>query len=149
MNDLIEVIIKECTPDFNAGQYRVVLVDRETDRVLTIWVGQFEGGAISLGLEQTWTPRPLTHDLMANMLTQLNANIERVVITDLRESTFFAVIHLALDGATHEIDSRPSDAMALAVRMKCPVFVNRAIADKMIDEIDEIFDRMEPKATIH
>ena len=149
MNDLIEVIIKECTPDFNAGQYRVVLVDRETERVLTIWVGQFEGGAIALGLEQTWTPRPLTHDLMANMLTRLNASIERIVITDLRDSTFFAVIHLALDGATYEIDSRPSDAMALAVRMKCPVFVNRAIADKMIDEIDEIFDRMEPKATIH
>jgi bifunctional DNase/RNase len=149
MNDLIEVIIKECTPDFNAGQYRVVLVDRETDRVLTIWVGQFEGGAIALGLEQTWMPRPLTHDLMANMLTRLNASIERVVITDLRESTFFAVIHLALDGATHEIDSRPSDAMALAVRMKCPVFINRAIADKMVDELDEIFDRMEPKATIH
>ena len=149
MEDLIEVIIKECAPDFNAGQYRVVLIDRETDRVLTIWVGQFEGSSISLGLEQTWTPRPLTHDLMASILTRLNACIERIVITDLRESTFFAVIHLTLDGATHEIDSRPSDAMALAVRMKCPVFVNRAIADKMIDELDDIFDRMEPRATIH
>ncbi len=149
MSDLIEVSIKECTPDLNAGQYRVVLVDMETERVLTIWVGQFEGGSISLGLEQTWMPRPLTHDLMTNMLTLLNARVEQVVITDLRENTFYAVIHLSVDGASFEIDSRPSDAMALAVRMKCPVFVNRAIADKMVDEIDEIFDRMEPKETIH
>jgi hypothetical protein len=149
MENLIEVVIKECTPDFNAGQYRVVLVDRETDRVLTIWVGQFEGGAIALGLEQTWTPRPLTHDLLANIITRINATVERVVITDLRDNTFFAAIHLTQDGSTYEIDSRPSDAMALAVRLKCPVFVNRAIADKMVDELDDIFDRMEPKATIH
>ena len=149
MEDLIEVLIKECTPDFNAGQYRVVLSDRETGRVLTIWVGQFEGGSITLGLEQTWTPRPLTHDLMAGIITQLNATVERIVITDLRDNTFFAIMYLALDGTTYEIDSRPSDAMALAVRMKCPVFVNRAIADKMIDELDDIFDRMEPNATTH
>jgi bifunctional DNase/RNase len=147
MEDLIEVIIKECTPDFNAGQYRVVLVDRKTGRVLTIWVGQFEGGSITLGLEQTWTPRPLTHDLMAGIITQLNATVER--ITDLRDNTFFAIIYLALNGTTYEIDARPSDAMALAVRMKCPVFVNSAIADKMVDELDDMFDRMEPKATIH
>jgi len=149
MEDLIEVLIKECTPDFNAGQYRVVLSDRETGRVLTIWVGQFEGGSITLGLEQTWTPRPLTHDLMAGIITQLNATVERIVITDLRDNTFFAIMYLALDGTTYEIDSRPSDAMALAVRMKCPVFVNRAIADKMVDELDDIFDRMEPNATTH
>ena len=149
MEDLIEVLIKECTPDFNAGQYRVVLSDRETGRVLTIWVGQFEGGSITLGLEQTWTPRPLTHDLMAGIITQLNATVERIVITDLRDNTFFAIMYLALDGAIYEIDSRPSDAMALAVRMKCPVFVNRAIADKMVDELDDIFDRMEPNATTH
>jgi hypothetical protein len=149
MGNLIEVIIKECAPDFNAGQYRVVLVDRETGRVLTIWVGQFEGGSITLGLEQTLTPRPLTHDLMASIITQLNAHVERIVITDLRENTFFAVIHVAIDGTTYEIDSRPSDAMALAVRMKCPVFVNSAIADKMVDELDDIFDRMEPNTTIH
>ena len=97
MEDLIEVIIKECTPDFNAGQYRVVLIDRETGRVLTIWVGQFEGGSITLGLEQTWTPRPLTHDLMAVIITQLNATVERIVITDLRDNTFFAIIYLNLD----------------------------------------------------
>jgi hypothetical protein len=127
----------------------VVLVDRETGRVLTIWVGQFEGGSITLGLEQTLTPRPLTHDLMASIITQLNAHVERIVITDLRENTFFAVIHVAIDGTTYEIDSRPSDAMALAVRMKCPVFVNSAIADKMVDELDDIFDRMEPNTTIH
>ena len=149
MENLIEVTIKECVPDFNAGQYRVVLVDRGTGRVLTIWVGQFEGSSISLGIEQILTPRPLTHDLMAHVLTQLSAGIERVVITDLRENTFFAVIHLMHGGTTYEIDSRPSDAMALAVRMKCPVFVNSAIADKMVDELDEMFDRMEPKSTIH
>ena len=149
MDKLIEVIIKECTPDFNAGQYRVVLVDRATGRVLTIWVGQFEGGSITLGLEQTWTPRPLTHDLMAGIITQLNATVERIVITDLRDNTFFAIMYLTLNGTTYEIDSRPSDAMALAVRMKCPVFVNSSIADKMVDELDDMFDRMEPKATIH
>jgi bifunctional DNase/RNase len=149
MENMIEVTIKECAPDFNAGQYRVVLVDRETGRVLTIWVGQFEGGSITLGLEETLTPRPLTHDLMASIITQLKARVERVIITDLRENTFFAVIHLCLEGTTYAVDSRPSDAMALAVRVKCPVFVNRAIADKMVDELDDMFERMEPKATIH
>jgi bifunctional DNase/RNase len=149
MDDLIEVTIKECAPDVNTSQYRVMLFCRETGRILTIWVGQFEGSSITLGLEQTWTPRPLTHDLMASIITQLNAHLERVVITDLRENTFFAVIHLTLNGGTYEIDSRPSDAMALAVRMKCPVYVSRAIADKMVDELDDIFDHMEPKSTIH
>jgi hypothetical protein len=86
---------------------------------------------------------------MAGIITQLNATVERIVITDLRDNTFFAIVYIALDGTTYEIDSRPSDAMALAVRMKCPVFVNRAIADKMVDELDDMFDRMEPKATIH
>ncbi len=148
-DDLIEVTVKESAPDFASGQYRVVLQDKQTDRILSIWVGHFEGSAIALGLEDAWTPRPMTHDLITNIFTDLSVTIKRVVITDLRDNTFFAEMYIVTDGNEHVIDSRPSDAIALAVRQKCPIFVSRFLADKMADELDEIFDRMEPKDTIH
>lgn len=149
MHDLIEVIVRESAPDFASGQYRVVLQDRTSNKILSIWVGQFEGSAIALGLEDAWTPRPMTHDLFAMVLEQCHVGIERVVITDLKDNTFYAVIHMQSGGHRLTIDSRPSDAIALAVRSKAPVFVSERLAGKMADELDEIFDRMQPGDTIH
>lgn len=149
MDDLIELFVKDSKPDLAAGQYRVVLQDKTSGRVLSIWVGHFEGSSIALGLEEVWTPRPMTHDLMVNMLKNLNAQVERVIITDLKENTFYAVICLRMNGTEMSIDSRPSDAIALAVRIKCPILVNRKLSEKMVDDLDEVFERMEPRETIH
>lgn len=149
MHDLIEVIVKESSPDFASGQYKVVLHDNKADRILAIWVGHFEGSAIALGLEEAWTPRPMTHDLAINLLKVLEVHVDRVIITDLKENTFYAVICLVRDGKEIQLDSRPSDALAIAVRLKCPVFVSKHLSDKMADELDDIFERLQPKATIH
>jgi len=149
MHDLIEVFVRDSKPDLTAGQYQVVLQDKTSNRVLSIWVGHYEGNAIALALEEVWTPRPMTHDLMANMLKNLNVQIERVIITDLKDNTFYAVICLRMNGTEMSIDSRPSDALALAVRTKCPILVSKKLSEKMVDSLDEVFERMEPNQTIH
>mgnify|MGYP001766772094 CR=1 FL=1 len=149
MDDLIEVAVKRVSPDIQSGQYKVVLQDKATGRILLIWVGHFEGNAIALGLEESWTPRPMTHDLIGNIIQGLNATVTRVVITDLKQNTFFAVITISADGREAHVDSRPSDAIAVAIRQKAPIFVSRALADKMIDEVDEIFESLQPKDTVH
>jgi bifunctional DNase/RNase len=148
-DDLIAVTVKESALDFASGQYRVLLQDDETNKVLSIWVGHFEGSAIAMGLDQTWTPRPMTHDLLVDILTQLSVRCDRVVITDLRENTFYAAIHMTVGGREIVVDSRPSDAIAIAVRRKVPLFVRARIADKMGDEMDDLFDRMQPSDTVH
>lgn len=149
MSDLLEVIIKRVTPDIQSGQYKVVLQDKISGRLLMIWVGHFEGTAIAMGLEESWVPRPLTHDLIKNIIHSLNAYLSRVIITDLRDNTFYAVVCIVLDGKEVMVDSRPSDAIALAIREKSPIFVSSNLADKMIDEVDEIFETMQPKETVH
>lgn len=149
MSDLLEVIIKRVTPDIQSGQYKVVLQDKLSGRLLMIWVGHFEGTAIAMGLEESWVPRPLTHDLIKNIIHSLNAYLSRVIITDLRDNTFYAVVCIVLDGKEIMVDSRPSDAIAVAIREKSPIFVSSNLADKMIDEVDEIFETMQPKETVH
>ncbi len=149
MDELLEVKVEESALDFHSGQYRVVLRDVHSDRILSIWVGHFEGSAISLGLEESWTPRPMTHDLILKFLIDLKADVEQIVITDLKDNTFYAEITVKAGEYTHIIDSRPSDAIAIAVRTKCPVFVSKKLADSMSDELDEIFDRMQPDGTVH
>jgi len=149
MEDLIEVVVKESAPDFASGQYRVVLQDKETERILSIWVGHFEGNAISMGLEEAWTPRPMTHDLAISLIKSHGSLVKRVIITDLKDNTFYALINLVVNNKEVMVDSRPSDAIAIAVRLKCPVFVSRRLAEKMADELDEIFDRLQPKETVH
>jgi hypothetical protein len=149
MEDLIEVTVKDSAPDFASGQYRVVLQDKKTDRILSIWVGHFEGSAISLGLEEAWTPRPMTHDLIINIIKNLQVRVKRVVITDLKDNTFYAVICFVSDGKEIKVDLRPSDGIAIAVRLKCPIFVSRKLSEKMADELDEIFERLQPKNTVH
>ena len=107
----------------------VVLKDVASDAVLPIWVGIFEANAIALELEKTAMPRPMTHDLMQNMARNLNAEVRKVVVSELRDDTFYAVIWLDHAGETVAMDARPSDAIALALRWDCPIYVNREVLD--------------------
>lgn len=149
MEDIIEVTVRESAPDLAAGQYKVVLQSRTSGRVLSIWVGQCEGSAIALGLEAAWTPRPMTHDLMEQVIKTLGAHVERVVITDVQENTYLAVLCLTKDNQEFLIDSRPSDAIALAIRVGAPIFVSSHLEDRMADELDDLFQQLEPKDTVH
>jgi len=101
----------------------VVLKDVSGDAVLPIWVGIYEANAIALEIEKVTTPRPMTHDLIKNLLTGLEARVHKIVVNDLREDTFFAVIWMEQAGKVISVDSRPSDALALALRLDCPIFV--------------------------
>jgi uncharacterized protein len=102
----------------------VILKDANSDAVLPIWVGVFEANAIALEIEKVSTPRPMTHDLIKNVLSGLDAHVHKVVVTELKEDTFFAVIWMEREGRIISVDSRPSDALALALRVDCPIFVD-------------------------
>ena len=104
-----------------------VLRDDEGQRILPIWVGVYEANAIALEIEKVQTPRPMTHDLLKNVLFGLNVHVQKVVVNDLREDTFYAVIWVERDGERMSIDSRPSDALALALRVDCPIFVEESV----------------------
>ena len=105
----------------------VVLKDVGGEAILPIWVGVYEANAIALEIEKVTTPRPMTHDLLKNVLTSLDAQVHKVVVSDLRDDTFFAVIWLERNGSVISIDSRPSDALALALRVDCPIFVEEEV----------------------
>jgi bifunctional DNase/RNase len=105
----------------------VILKDLEGKRFLPILIGPFEATAIALALEGTSVPRPLSHDLMRTMLETLHATLEQIVIHDIKESTFFAKLIVKSNGETQEIDARPSDGIALALRMQAPIFVSDKI----------------------
>src|SRR5438270_2199464 len=107
----------------------IVLKDIGSDLVVAIWVGIFEANAIALELEKTAMPRPMTHDLLQNMARNLNAEVRKVVVSELREDTFYAVIWLDHAGETVAMDARPSDAIALALRWDCPIYVNREVLE--------------------
>ena len=102
----------------------VILKESGSDTVLPIWVGVYEANAIALEIEKVTTPRPMTHDLIKNLLTGLDTAVRKVVVNDLREDTFFAVIWLERNGQIISVDSRPSDALAIALRLDCPIFVD-------------------------
>jgi uncharacterized protein len=105
----------------------VILKDPGSDAVLPIWVGIYEANAIALEIEKVATPRPMTHDLIKNLLMGLDTRVHKVVVSDLREDTFYAVIWLERDGHIISIDSRPSDALALALRLDCPIYVEEQV----------------------
>jgi len=102
----------------------VILKDANSDTVLPIWVGIYEANAIALEIEKVSTPRPMTHDLIKNVLTGLDARVHKVVVTELKEDTFYAVIWMEREGRVISVDSRPSDALALALRVDCPIYVD-------------------------
>ena len=105
----------------------VILRDSGSETVLPIWVGVYEANAIALEIEKVSTPRPMTHDQIKNVLAGLDARVHKVVVTELKEDTFYAVIWMERDGKIISVDSRPSDALALALRVDCPIFVEEEV----------------------
>lgn len=123
----IEMKIRGLMVDPNTNTPIVVLKDVKGDTLLPIWVGLYEANAIAIEVEKASPPRPMTHDLLRNMIHGLNARVERVVVTELRDDTFYAVIWMDQDGQPVAIDARPSDALALALRSDCPIFVSEEV----------------------
>src|ERR1700746_259632 len=120
----IEMKIRGLMMDPGTNMPIVVRKDVGSDTVLPIWVGVFEANAIALEIEKVTTPRPMTHDLIKNVLSGLDAHVHKVVVTELKEDTFYAVIWMEREGRVISVDSRPSDALALALRVDCPIYVD-------------------------
>ncbi len=123
----VEMKIRGLVMDPNSNMPIVILKDLESETVLPIWVGLFEANAIALEIEKTSTPRPMTHDLARNLIQGLNASVEKVVVTDLRNDTFYAVIWMRQANEFVTIDARPSDAIAIALRCDCPIYVSEEV----------------------
>ena len=138
----IEMTIKGLMVDPITNMPIIILRDKDGQRVLPIWVGVFEANAIALQIENVTTPRPMTHDLLKNVIHDLKANIEKIVVSDLKENTFFALIYLNVNGEVIAIDSRPSDAIALALRTRSPILVEETVIDnaKTVDFASERAD---------
>lgn len=121
----------------------IVVLKHEASQVfLPIWIGVFEANAIALRIEGVDTPRPMTHDLLRTTLEQLGAKVEKIVISDLKDNTFYALIHLQRNGESVHVDARPSDAIALALRTEAPIFVSKPVLDKAqaVDLASQISD---------
>lgn len=119
------------------NQQRVVILRvKDTEKFLPIWIGPGEADAIALKLQNVTVPRPLTHDLLYDVITSLDATVDRIVVSDLSDDTFFAKIVLQVNGSTMEVDSRPSDALALAVRTESPIYAEDAVVEKAAIMLD-------------
>jgi uncharacterized protein len=123
----IEVRIRGLMMDPSTNMPIVVLKDVGSDTVMPIWVGIFEANAIAIEIEKVSAPRPMTHDLARNLMRNMNAQLEKIVITELRDDTFFAVLWIRQDDELMTMDARPSDAIALALRADCPIFVSEQV----------------------
>src|SRR4030067_3827846 len=156
--DLMEVEVMGIVVDPKASNPVVVLVDLNGQKALPIWIGVFEAEAISRGMEDVVTLRPMTHDLMRQILDTFQVMLARVVINDIKENTFYANLYLNIEGKELIVDSRPSDAIALAVRVKAPIFVAESVieATKQMgilasnllegrDELKTIIENMNPE----
>jgi uncharacterized protein len=126
----VEMKIRGLMMDPVSNMPIVLLKDVGGDTVLPIWVGPYEAHAIQNEIEKVTMPRPMTHDLIKNVLTGLDALVHKVVVTELKDDTFYAVIWLEKEGHAISIDSRPSDALALALRMDCPIFVEEEVLNR-------------------
>ena len=141
----VEMKVSGLTIDPLTNTPIVILKDLEGKRAVPIWIGLFEASAIATELEKIRFSRPMTHDLMRDLLKILEAKVQRIEIVDLRNNTFFACIHLQRNGDTLIIDSRPSDAIALALRVNCPIFIDEKVIEKSrnidfakkVDELDK------------
>ncbi len=132
-SELMEVKVMGIVVDPKASNPVVILVDLAGKKALPIWIGVFEAEAISRGLEDVVTLRPMTHDLMKQILDTFRVSVTRVVIHDIKDNTFYANLHLSVDERELIVDSRPSDAIALAVRVKAPIFVTESVVEATKD----------------
>jgi uncharacterized protein len=138
----IEMTIKGLMVDPITNMPIVILRDKDGQKVLPIWVGVFEANAIALQIENVTPQRPMTHDLLNNVIHDLKADIQKVVVSDLKENTFYALIYVTAGGEVTAIDARPSDAIALALRARAPIFVEDRVIDsaKTVDLAPERAD---------
>jgi len=151
-----QVTISSLVSLFPLPQYVVVLEDKKKTRLVPIWIGVNEGNAIALEMNGEKFPRPLTHDLVVNIVEKLGAKVEKVVISDIRDNSYFANISIKLGEKLYEIDARPSDSIAIAVRVKCPIYIDdkvlakcpkieKPISDKDIEKFKEDLKKMTPE----
>lgn len=144
----IEVKIRALMMDPNSGTPIIILKDVNSETMLPIWVGAYEANAIALEIEKIAPPRPMTHDLLRNLIIELGMKVERVVVTSLLDNTFYAVIELSSgNGDAMRLDSRPSDAIALALRADCPIFVDLEVIQASRNSIatdDETIEESAP-----
>jgi bifunctional DNase/RNase len=131
-----EMVIYGVSFDMVGKQPIVLLKTADGNKFLPIWIGHPEAAAILMKLQGAATPRPMTHDLVTEMLGQLEARVVRIAVTELRDNTFYAMITVAVDGSEIEIDSRPSDAIALAVRAEAPIFVSDSVIEESAIEFE-------------
>jgi bifunctional DNase/RNase len=131
-----EMVIYGVSFDMVGKQPIVLLKTADGNKFLPIWIGHPEAAAILMKLQGASTPRPMTHDLVTDMLEKLEARVTRIAVTELRENTFYAVVTVAVDGSEIEIDSRPSDAIALAVRSDAPIFADDSVIDESAIEFE-------------
>ncbi len=134
---MVELTIESIRVSLMNYQRVVILKEKESDRYLPIWIGPAEADAIAVRLQEVAVARPLTHDLLRSIIDSLGANVEYVLVNDLSNDTFFARIMLQIDGKSMEIDSRPSDAIALAVRAQVPIYADESVLDKAGVRLDE------------
>ncbi len=126
--------------------YIVVLRDEDNAEILPIWVGKSEASAISFALEQVTAPRPMTHDLMKAMLDAVDAKVISIVVSDLNDNTYYAKIHLMYEDSEYSVDSRPSDAIALALRAKAPIFAAESVIRKQTsEELEQWLENLKPE----
>ncbi|HEY9288101.1 MAG TPA: bifunctional nuclease family protein [Candidatus Dormibacteraeota bacterium] len=130
MAKFVEMQVDSIRVHMPSGQHVVILKEKETDRYLPIWIGIYEANAIALKITGITPERPITHDLVANILQSAEMRLKKIQVTSLTNEVFFARLFLAVNGKEVEIDSRPSDAIALAVRMTCPIMVSQDVLDK-------------------
>ena len=153
---MIEMELTGVRVELPTNQPIVLLRERDGERYLPIWIGAAEAAAIALSLQGVVTPRPMTHDLMKNMLEDLAVGVRRILVTELRESTFYATIELLRGEDAYEVSSRPSDAIALAVRMSVPIFASEEVLeeasillpgdeDEEVEKFREFLDNVTPE----
>lgn len=138
---MIEVVIDSIRVSLMSQHRIVVLRDLNEERYLTIWIGGFEADAITVELQEVPTPRPLTHDLLKATIEEMGGRVVHVFINDLRKDVYYARLVIDINGKTIEVDSRPSDAIALAVRVKAPIFVAESVMDRAAVEPDEDIEK--------
>lgn len=126
---LREAKISSIVSLFPLPQYVVVLQDVDKSKLVPIWIGVHEGNAIALEMQGEKFPRPLTHDLIVSILNTLDARVEKIVVSDLKDNSYFALIYIQQGGKAYAIDARPSDSLAVAVRLHCPIFIDQKVLD--------------------
>src|SRR5207302_895720 len=153
---MIELNLVGVRVELPSNQPIVLLKEHDGERYLPIWIGAMEATAIAFALQGIVTQRPMTHDLLKNVLEEVEIHVERIVITELKEGTFYAVIQLSRNGTRYEVSSRPSDAIALAVRVNVPIFANEDVLteasivirddeEQEVEKFREFLERVNPQ----